>query len=240
MQIANPIYDAVFEYLLQDDRAARLLISRTARMEVESVAPLPRDRGAADAPALFGADFMARVRNADETMRQVLFEIRKANTPTDVEIVRASLARPVPGHRIIEHPSGVSEAAPVVAVYFVSRGDLGYGDVTVLDVLPRVTERSTGAELDSGHPFVTDVCRRSCVVQIQRLKGRRRDDLERMLSVFDQGLVLEEHDRRLLSIDEEDYPQDCKLLLQRLREAATDGRVLRSSMADRNRLPRSS
>ena len=240
MQIANPIYDAVFEYLLQDDRAARLLISRTTRMEVESVAPLPRERSASDDPALFGADFAARVRNADETMRQVLFEIRKANTPTDVEIARAFLARPFPGNRIIEHPSRISEAAPVVAVYFVSRGDLGYGDVTVLDVLPRVTERSTGAELDSGHPFITGMCRRSCVVQIQRLKGRRRDGLERMLSIFDQGLVLEEQDGRLLSIDEDDYPQDCELLLQRLREAATDERVLRSSMADQSRPRRNS
>ena len=31
MEIANPIYDAAFKYLMQDDRAARLLVGRIAR-----------------------------------------------------------------------------------------------------------------------------------------------------------------------------------------------------------------
>jgi len=35
MQIANPIYDAVFKYLMDDNRVARLLISKIIGEEIE-------------------------------------------------------------------------------------------------------------------------------------------------------------------------------------------------------------
>ena len=44
MEIANPIYDAAFKYLMQDDRAARLLVGRIAEMEVESLELRPQER----------------------------------------------------------------------------------------------------------------------------------------------------------------------------------------------------
>ena len=52
MEIANPIYDAAFKYLMRDDRSARLLVGRIAGLEVESLevraqeAARPRDRPA--------------------------------------------------------------------------------------------------------------------------------------------------------------------------------------------------
>ena len=43
MEIANPIYDAAFKYLMQDDRAARLLVDRIAGLEVESLELRPQE-----------------------------------------------------------------------------------------------------------------------------------------------------------------------------------------------------
>ncbi|MDE0385824.1 MAG: type II toxin-antitoxin system VapC family toxin [Defluviicoccus sp.] len=89
MQIANPIYGAAFKYLMQDDRAARLLVGRIAGLDIESLelrpqelaaprAASPRDDGeAVQAPlALFRMDFAARVRTHDGGERQVLIEGR--------------------------------------------------------------------------------------------------------------------------------------------------------------------
>ena len=131
MEIANPIYDAAFKYLMQDDRAARLLVGRIAGLDIESLelrpqelaAPrdaAPRDNGAAAQPllALFRMDFAARVRTPAGGERQVLIEIQKTN---------------------------------------------------------------------AGHPFIAGIHHRSHIVQIPRLRGRRRDELERVLSIFDQG-----------------------------------------------------
>ena len=83
---------------------------------------------------------------------------------------------------VIEHPSGRREAAPIVTIYLLGY-DLGLSDEAVLDVCPRATERRTGAEIDAGHPFIAGIHHRGHIVQIPRLRGRRRDELERVLSI---------------------------------------------------------
>ena len=240
MEIANPIYDAAFKYLMQDDRAARLLVGRIAELDVESLElrpqemAAPRDRGqgedAAAAPplALFRMDFAARVRTAEGGQRQVLIEIQKTNAPTVVERFRAYLGRQMCSpSNVVAHPSGRREAVPIVTIYLLGY-DLGVSDEAVLDVRPRATERRTGAEVDAGHPFIAGIHHRSRVVQIPRLRGRRRDALERVLSIFDQGEArIEQGGAQVLTVDESTYPHECAFLLRRLQRAAAEADVRR-------------
>ena len=241
MEIANPIYDAAFKYLMQDDRAARLLVGRIAGLDIESLELRPQElatpregpwRGAGEAAqpplALFRMDFAARVRTADGGERQVLIEIQKTNAPTVVERFRAYLGQQLcsPAN-VIEHPSGRREAVPIVTIYLLGY-DLGLSDEAVLDVCPRVTERRTGAEIDAGHPFIAGIHHRSHIVQIPRLRGRRRDDLERVLSIFDQGDArVESGGAQVLTIDESAYPREYGFVLRQLQRAASESDVRR-------------
>ena len=43
MEVANPIYDVVFKYLMQNDRVARLLIGRITGMTVQSLTVSPQE-----------------------------------------------------------------------------------------------------------------------------------------------------------------------------------------------------
>ena len=241
MEIANPIYDAAFKYLMQDQRAARLLVGRIAGLDIESLelrpqelvtprdAP-PRDEGEAVQPplALFRMDFAARVRTADGGERQVLIEIQKTNAPTVVERFRAYLGQQLcnPAN-VVEHPSGRREALPIVTIYLLGY-DLGLSDEAVLDVCPRVTARRTGAEIDAGHPFIAGIHHRSHIVQIPRLRGRRRDDLERVLSIFDQGDArIERGGAQVLTVDETAYPREYGFVLRQLQRAAAESDVRR-------------
>ena len=241
MEIANPIYDAAFKYLMQDDRAARLLVGRIAGLDIESLElrpqelavprdASPRDDGeAVQAPlALFRMDFAARVRTPDGGERQVLIEIQKTNAPTVVERFRAYLGQQLcsPAN-VIEHPSGRREAAPIVTIYLLGY-DLGLSDEAVLDVCPRATARRTGAEIDAGHPFIAGIHHRSHIVQIPRLRGRRRDELERVLSIFDQGEArIERGGAQVLTIDESAYPPEYGFVLRQLQRAASESDVRR-------------
>ena len=251
MEIANPIYDAAFKYLMQDDRAARLFVGRIAELEVESLELRPQELaaprggpgdGAAAVPplALFRMDFAARVRTPGGGERQVLIEIRKTNAPTVVERFRAYLGQQMRSpSNVIAHPSGRREAVPIVTIYLLGY-DLGVSDEAVLDVRPRVTERRTGAELDAGHPFIAGIHHRSHVVQIPRLRGRRRDDLERMLSIFDQGEArIEQGGAQVLTIDESAYPREYAFVLRQLQRAASEAEV-RRFMEGEDRLLRDS
>ena len=241
MEIANPIYDAAFKYLMQDDRAARLLVGRIAGLEIESLelrpqelatprAASPQEETEAVQPplALFRMDFAARVRTTEGNERQVLIEIQKTNAPTVVERFRAYLGQAMcsPAN-VIEHPSGRREAVPIVTIYLLGY-DLGISDEAVLDVCPRVTARRTGAEIDAGHPFIAGIHHRSHVVQIPRLRGRRRDDLERVLSIFDQGeLRIDRGGAQVLTIDESAYPREYGFVLRQLQRAASESDVRR-------------
>ena len=216
MEVANPIYDAVFKYLLDDEQAARLLIGQITGLDVQSLTVSPQEAVAPrhggvdpDAPpslTLFRMDFAARVRTADGGTRQVLVEIQKAKAPTVVERFRLYLGQQYASRdNIVTDGRGASEAVPIVTIYLLGY-DLGLSEEAVLDVCPRVTERRTGRVLDAGHPFVEGIHHRSHIVQIPRLRRGGEDELTRFLTIFDQGRALAERDNHVLAIEEGEYP----------------------------------
>ena len=176
MEIANPIYDAAFKYLMRDRRVARLVIAKITGLEVESVefraqeVAASRERpetGEAPMPplALFRMDFVARVQTPDG-LRQVLVEIQKAKAPTVVERFRVYLGEQyASAENMTRDARGREEAVPIVTVYLLGY-DLGLSDEPVLDALPRLTERRTGRALDAHHPFVAGITHRAHIVQI--------------------------------------------------------------------------
>ena len=240
VDVANPIYDVVFKYLMQNDRVARLLIGRITGLAVQSLTVSPQEtvvRRTPNVPAhdlpltLLRMDFAARVQTEDGAERQVLIEIRKANAPTVIERFRRYLGQQI-GSRdnILTHPSGRTEAVPIVTIYFLGYDLDGLSDEAVIDVCPRVTERRTGRELAASHPLVAGIHHRSHIIQIPRLASRRRDELERLLAIFDQGLVKGNGrgDAHVLTIDEGDYPAECAFVLRQLREAMAEEDVRRT------------
>ena len=243
MEVANPIYDVVFKYLMQDQRVARLLIGRITGLQVQSLTVSPQETSVHRTPddpdrdlplTLLRMDFAARVRTADGGQRQVLIEIQKAKAPTVIERFRLYLGQQISSRdNLLTHPSGRTEAVPIVTIYFLGY-DLGLSDEAVIDVCPRVTERRTGRELQARHPLVEGIHHRSHIIQIPRLARRRRDELERVLAIFDQGLVKGNGrgDAHVLSIAEADYPAECGFVLRQLHEAMAEENVRRSMQGE--------
>ena len=243
VEVANPIYDVVFKYLMQDQRVARLLIGRITGLEVQSLTVSPQETSvhrAPDAPdhdlplTLLRMDFAARVRTADGRDRQVLIEIQKAKAPTVVERFRLYLGQQMSSRdNVVTHASGRTEALPIVTIYFLGY-DLGVSDESVIDVCPQVTERRTGREVEASHPLVEGIHHRSHIIQIPRLASRRRDELERVLAIFDQELVKGNGrgDAHVLTIAEGEYPAECGFVLRQLREAMAEEEVRRSMQGE--------
>jgi len=104
MLIANPIYDTVFKYLMEDSRVARLIISTIIDAEIDELVFTPRER-TAHIPSLgvtvFRLDFSAVIRTVEGERRNVLIELQKADGGEDVRRFRRYLAenyyeRPTP------------------------------------------------------------------------------------------------------------------------------------------------
>ena len=71
MRIANPLYDAAFKYLMDDQAAARLLVGAVLGEEVVSLQPLPQERSGrsslAAGPGEPPSGEMLTVRRVDST-----------------------------------------------------------------------------------------------------------------------------------------------------------------------------
>jgi len=96
--------------------------------------------------------------------------------------------------------------------------------VPVLKINRHYLDLATGDEVKITDPFVEALTHDSIVVQINRLKNRRRNDLERLLAVFDQGRA-SRSDPHLLDILEENFPERHREVLRRLMRAAAEQEV---------------
>jgi len=76
----------------------------------------------------------------------------------------------------------------------------------------------TGELLKEKESFIESLTHDSYVIQIPSLVQKRRNDLEKLLSIFDQSTYVDaEH--HILNIKEEDYPEKHRSLIRRLQSA---------------------
>jgi hypothetical protein len=234
VRIANPIYDVVFKYLLDDEKVARLLLSALLGKEVLELQFRPTEvhheaaRPDGTQLLVLRMDFAATVRLEDGGRKLVLIEIQKARNAWDVQRFRRYLGSNYASpENVYLDPNGKEQALPIVTIYFLGQG-LECVDVPVLKVNRHYLDVVTGDEVRITDPFVEALTHDSIVVQINRLKNRRRTELERLLEVFDQGLA-SRSDPHLLDILEENFPEHHREVLRRLMRAGAEQEV-RDSM----------
>ena len=252
MRIANPIYDSTFKYLLQDETAARLLIGAILGEEVVSLRPHPTkysvrvdadreaDTAARPLPAnltVYRIDFAAVVETEAGERRQVLVEIQKAEYPEDIMRFRRYLGEhyAAPSNLVAGEADGSARctsspgrprALPLTTIYFLGHR-LAHTEATVLKVGREYVDAVTGERLREREEFVESLTHDSYVIQIPLLPDRRRNDLERLMGVFDQSRRTAS--RHFLEVDESELPAKYAPVLRRLLGAA-GSREVRDAM----------
>ncbi|HMY65705.1 MAG TPA: hypothetical protein PL163_03590, partial [Leptospiraceae bacterium] len=198
--LANPIYDTVFKFLLEDLDIARELISEIIHQEIISIQVKPQENTvslekkdshknlrteSADHTSFFTVyrlDFVAEIQTEDGN-KKILIELQKAKLATDIMRFRRYLGEQY-----------TKDSLPIITIYFI-----GY----VLDRnLPKVIEvsrlykdRLTGETAEnSRNEFIDSLTHDSFVIQLFGLETKMRNRLEKVLSVFSQAAdKLKEH-----------------------------------------------
>jgi len=129
---------------------------------------------------------------------------------------------------VVPGPGGRVLAIPLVTIYFLGEGLEGI-EAPVIRINRTYHDAATGGILRIQDPFVEGLTHDSVVVQVDRLKGRRRTELERLLMVFDQDQA-SKSDPHFLDILEENFPHRHREVLRRLIRATADKEV-REAMA---------
>ena len=224
--IANPIYDVVFKYLMEDERIARTILSALLKMDIVQVEMRPHEyvSDKRDSVSMLRIDFGARVHQEDGTERLILIELQKTWLETETLRFRQYLGVQY------ENPRNMSDdgrqALPMVAVYLLGHR-VGHIEEPVLYVRHQ-SYNYDGLVVTKGlpDPFVESLTHDSVIVQIPLLHGQVNNRLERILSVFDQTYK-DEDNRKVLNIDDSLYANDAdmQVILHRLLKAATDAKL---------------
>jgi hypothetical protein len=162
MRIANPIYDTVFKYLMEDNQLAKLLLSTILGEEIVELDFKPQEHTTTVAPrslTVYRLDFAATVENAQGERRQVLIEIQKAKLASDIMRFRRYLGDQYrnPGNvqELVDAARGYSKrrALPLLTIYFLGHG-LEYTKAPVIRVRRECIDATTGERLSRKEPFI--------------------------------------------------------------------------------------
>ena len=226
--IANPIYDAIFRYLMEDQRIAKTVLSALLKKEVVKVEIRPHEyaNSTKDRISMFRLDFAATIRDENGKESAILIELQKTWVETETLRFRQYLGTYYNLKDNVREENGQPYALPLVAIYilghrvgdinepilYVSHGTFDYNGNAVSEGIPNT--------------FVESITHDSIIVQIPLLNGQNNNRLLKVLSVFDQSNA-DKHNTQLMRFDEDMYKGDVELqyLLQRLERAALDARL---------------
>lgn len=227
VEIANPIFDIVFKYLMEDENIALTFLSSLLKKDVISVEMRRNEYSnqARDNLSNFRIDFGARVRETDGNERLILIELQKNWVETEILRFRQYVSVQYSNTENMETGEGSHYAIPMVSVYL-----LGHRIQNLKEPVLYVHRKCfdyDGNEVTEGIPdrFIDSLTHDSIVVQIPRITGRRQNRLESVLSVFNQSLVGDS--RQILNIDEASYGDDSELtrIIRRLQSAAVNKEI---------------
>ena len=221
--VANPLYDSVFKFMMEDEQVARTLLSALLKKDIVSVEMRPNEYSNAnkdnDRISIFRIDFGALVREKDGKEHLILIEVQKTWRSTEISRFRQYLGVQYENKRNLDVNGN---SLPIVSIYilghkvgkikepvvYVSRKYLDYDSKEITEGVP--------------DPFVESLTHDSIIVQVPYLKGKARNRVEKLLSVFDQTYV-QDGDPQFVSVSDRDISEDKDMerIINRLAKAAT-------------------
>ena len=220
IRVANPIYDSVFKYLMEDERIARTVLSALLKKEVVEVQIRRNEytNGYRDNISMFRIDFGARIREDAGALRLILIELQKTWLETETlrfrQYLGAQYANP---ENMVREEMRPPYGIPMVAVYILGHR-VGHINVPVLYVNHKPYDYE-GNEVTEGlpDPFVDSLVHDSIIVQIPLLHGQ----------------INNRDNRQLVELDDANYQDDADMqyILHRLLMASSDAQ-LRQDMND--------
>jgi hypothetical protein len=236
MEIANPIYDVVFKYLMEDNAIARLIISTIIKQNVVSLEFRPQESTLEldiGSITVYRLDFSAKIETP-QGHKIVLIEIQKAKFPTDIMRFRKYLGEQYKSNENIrkvkvnrKHRGKLVEveeeqAIPILSIYFLGYS-LDYFKAPVIRVQRDCYDDATDEKLEGEEEFIECLSHDSYIIQVPYLSDEHKTEVEKMLCVFDQSKLTSDH--HILNIRETGYPAKYRPIIRRLQRAISEPSV---------------
>lgn len=215
--VANPIYDVVFKFMMEDDRVAKAMLGTLLRTEVLEVEMKQHEytNALSDKIQLYRLDFSATVRDKDGNVRTILIELQKTWLGTETSRFRRYLGKmyqvSAPKTSVDKDLSNKIKVfpPPIVTIYILGH-ELGDIEEPAIYVRRKYYDYDENELKCKPDPFIESLTHDSIIVQVPFLKGRMRNKVERMMSVFDQALVSPDN-KHLVMVNEQEFKDDPEM-----------------------------
>lgn len=226
MFIANPIYDTIFKYLMEDAHIARTLIGAIIGCEVVSLEPRPQEHTVkleGYALTIFRLDYKAIIKKADGSTNKVLIELQKSDYIQDVDRFRRYIGENYKSPDLVD---GENQSLPIIAIYIL--GESLTSTAAFLQVSPTAVDMTTHEEVPVVDEFIRLLTHESYFIQIRRLADKARHRLESLMSVFNQNYLSKTSDRWVLNYTDSEAitDPDLRAIAQRLAQALYNEELL--------------
>lgn len=239
MIIANPIYDTIFKYLMENKEIAKGIISAIigetiehievqAQEQTKRVGPREGDVSVVGEPLTFyRLDFIAKIKQKNGEHKLVLVELQKSSSRSDLIRFRNYLGEqyrrkddsPIKKKEVLESP------LPIITIYI-----LGYYLSPTLPAVIKVNRQYIdvleGQIISEKNEFIECLTHDSYVIQVPALHLKMKTKLEYVLSIFMQeNFIMGNNHLKNYVYDPDD--KLMKKILKKLSYAAADSKLLK-------------
>ena len=234
MIIANPIYDVVFKYLLEDTEIARELLSTILGVTIVDLQVKPQEtlvKAESGEIKIFHLDFKAVIALEHGQQKTVLIELQKAKKSHDILRFRKYLGENYTKEEVKKNANGTLEsyALEIVTIYILGFELQGVA-VPVLKVNRKFTDAITEEEVVANDDFINKLTHESYTIQIPRLKHEQRNKLEEVLEIFSQDYVTD--DLHSINFKQQSTVPLVKKMVKRLSRAASNDKIKKTMEAE--------
>ncbi len=196
MLIANPLYDVVFKYLLDDKKVARLFIGVILGVEISELEFKPQE-----IPIVFSKsdemdetktlvqvlriDFKARITYPNGTSMLVLIELQKVKIDTDMMRFRKYLGSQYADPKNIVTIEGRRMPLPIITIYFLGYSLRNFEQSPILKIKRAYIDNFNQEVLLQKDSFIEALSHDTIIIQLPQIKHKRRNELEQILSIFE-------------------------------------------------------
>ena len=248
MIIANPIYDIVFKYAMEDPEIAKDLLSLLLKINIVKIEMLPQEITSETRKGIriFRLDFKATIKTETGEILTVLIEIQKSKKGLKLIRFRRYLSLTYRNEQEIVTDKGAKEKTclPITTVYF-----LGYRLMNIRVPVAKIAreyrnaltdkplkltkklDNNTKIKIKPKENFVEQLSHDMYVIQIPRLKKMVQTDIEKVLDVFSQTKYRTTDNHFLEYTGDISDPRVARLV-KRLQRGTLDDDLLRAMEAE--------
>ena len=187
MKIANPSYDVVFKYLMEENEIAKYVLSLILDKKIVALKLQPQENVyvTEDGLRMSKLDFKATVKEASGKPENVLIEVQKASEDQEEERFRLYLGLNYRERVPFLNKKGETKftSYPITTIYFLGFR-LKNVKVPILKVARSYYNAVTNEKLTVKEDFVEKLSHDMYAIQIPRLKMAVQTELEKVLDVF--------------------------------------------------------